>query len=172
MRRVFAIGGSIVFLLIAPGTVAGVIPWEISHWRMQPPLLGLSFLRVVGASFIGVSIPMLLDSFARFALRGIGTPAPVFPPKHLVVTGLYRNVRNPMYVAALGVIQGQGLLLGDVRVLGYGALVWLISHLFVIGYEEPTLRKRFASEYEAYRASVPRWIPRLSPWGGEVKREL
>ena len=161
MRRVFAIVGSIVFLLIAPGTVAGVIPWEISHWRMQ-----------VGASFIGVSIPMLLDSFARFALRGIGTPAPVFPPKHLVVTGLYRNVRNPMYVAALGVIQGQGLLLGDVRVLGYGALVWLISHLFVIGYEEPTLRKRFASEYEAYRASVPRWIPRLSPWGGEVKREL
>jgi len=172
MRRVFAIVGSIVFLLIAPGTVAGVIPWEISHWRMQPPLLGLSFLRVVGASFIGVSIPMLLDSFARFALRGIGTPAPVFPTKHLVVTGLYRNVRNPMYVAALGVIQGQGLLLGDVRVLGYGALVWLISHLFVIGYEEPTLRKRFASEYEAYRASVPRWIPRLSPWGGEVKREL
>ena len=161
MRRVFAIVGSIVFLLIAPGTVAGVIPWEISHWRMQ-----------VGASFIGVSIPMLLDSFARFALRGIGTPAPVFPPKHLVVTGRYRNVRNPMYVAALGVIQGQGLLLGDVRVLGYGALVWLISHLFVIGYEEPTLRKRFASEYEAYRASVPRWIPRLSPWGGEVKREL
>jgi len=172
MRRVFAIVGSIVFLLIAPGTVAGVIPWEISHWRMQPPLLGLSFLRVVGASFIGVSIPMLLDSFARFALRGIGTPAPVFPPKHLVVTGLYRNVRNPMYVAALGVIQGQGLLLGDVRVLGYGALVWLISHFFVIGYEEPTLRKRFAAEYDAYRASVPRWIPRLSPWRGEVKREL
>ncbi len=139
---------------------------------MQPPLLGLSLLRVVGVLFIAVGIPMLLDSFARFALRGLGTPAPVFPTKHLVVSGLYRNVRNPMYVAALGVIQGQGLLLGDVRVLGYGALVWLISHLFVIGYEEPTLRKRFASEYDAYRASVPRWIPRLSPWRGEVKREL
>jgi protein-S-isoprenylcysteine O-methyltransferase Ste14 len=172
MRRVFAVLGSIFFLLIAPGTVAGVIPWEISHWRMQPPLLGLPFVRMVGALLIAVGIPVLLDSFARFALQGLGTPAPVFPPKHLVVTGLYRNVRNPMYVAALGVIQGQGLLLGDVRVLGYGALVWLISHLFVIGYEEPTLRKRFASEYDAYRASVPRWIPRLSPWGGEVKREL
>ena len=173
MRRVFAIVGSIVFLLIAPGTVAGVIPWEISHWRMQPPLLGLSFLRVVGASFIGVSIPMLLDSFARFALRGIGTPAPVFPTKHLVVTGLYRNVRNPMYVGVVAQMLGQGLLLGDVRVLGYGALLWVIFHLFVIGYEEPTLRQSFASEYEAYRASVPRWIPRLSPWGGEaeMKRE-
>jgi protein-S-isoprenylcysteine O-methyltransferase Ste14 len=172
MRRVFAVLGSIFFLLIAPGTVTGVIPWAISHWRMQPPLLGLPFVRVVGALLIAVGIPMLLDSFARFALQGLGTPAPVFPPKHLVVTGRYRNVRNPMYVAALGVIQGQGLLLGDVRVLGYGALVWLISHLFVIGYEEPTLRKRFASEYDAYRASVPRWIPRLSPWRGEVKREL
>jgi protein-S-isoprenylcysteine O-methyltransferase Ste14 len=172
MRRVFAVLGSIFFLLIAPGTVAGVIPWEISHWRMQPPLLGLPFVRVVGALLIAVGIPMLLDSFARFALQGLGTPAPMFPPKHHVVTGRYRNVRNPMYVAALGVIQGQGLLLGDVRVLGYGALVWLISHLFVIGYEEPTLRKRFASEYDAYRASVPRWIPRLSPWRGEVKREL
>jgi len=172
MRRVFAVLGSIFFLLIAPGTVTGVIPWAISHWRMQPPLLGLPFVRVVGALLIAVGIPMLLDSFARFALQGLGTPAPVFPPKHFVVTGLYRNVRNPMYVAALGVIQGQGLLLGDVRVLGYGALVWLISHFFVIGYEEPTLRKRFAAEYDAYRASVPRWIPRLSPWRGEVKREL
>jgi protein-S-isoprenylcysteine O-methyltransferase Ste14 len=172
MRRVFAVLGSIFFLLIAPGTVTGVIPWAISDWRMQPPLLGLPFVRVVGALLIAVGIPMLLDSFARFALQGLGTPAPVFPPKHFVVTGLYRNVRNPMYVAALGVIQGQGLLLGDVRVLGYGALVWLISHFFVIGYEEPTLRKRFAAEYDAYRASVPRWIPRLSPWRGEVKREL
>jgi protein-S-isoprenylcysteine O-methyltransferase Ste14 len=96
----------------------------------------------------------------------------VFPTKHLVVSGLYRNVRNPMYVGVVGVILGQGLLLGDVRVLGYGALVWVIFHLFVIGYEEPTLRKRFASEYDAYRASVPRWIPRLSLRRGEVNREL
>jgi protein-S-isoprenylcysteine O-methyltransferase Ste14 len=64
---------------------------------------------VVGASFIGVSIPMLVDSFARFALRGLGTPAPVFPTKHLVVTGLYRNVRNPMYVGAVGLMVGQGV---------------------------------------------------------------
>jgi protein-S-isoprenylcysteine O-methyltransferase Ste14 len=141
---------------------------------MQPPLLGLSLLRVVGVLFIAVGIPMLLDSFARFALRGLGTPAPVFPTKHLVVSGLYRNVRNPMYVGVVGVILGQGLLLGDVRVLGYGALAWVIFHLFVIGYEEPTLSKSFASEYDGYRASVPRWIPRLSPWRGEaeVKREL
>ena len=121
MRRVFAILGSILFLLIAPGTVAGVIPWEISRWRMQAPLLGLPLLRVVGVLFIAVGIPMLLDSFGRFALQGLGTPAPVFPTKHLVVTGLYRYVRNPMYVGVVGVVLGEGLLLGEPRILGYGA---------------------------------------------------
>ncbi len=165
----FAILGSIFFLLIAPGTVAGVIPWEISRWRMQSPLLGLPLLRVVGVLFIAVGIPMLLDSFARFALQGLGTPAPVFPTKHLVVTGLYRYVRNPMYVGVVGVVLGQGLRFGEPRILGYGALLWLISHLFVIGYEEPKLRGSFASKYDAYRASVPRWIPRLSAWRGEVE---
>lgn len=169
MRRVFAVLGSIFFLLIAPGTVAGVIPWEISHWRMQPPLLGLPFLRVIGGLLIAAGIPMLLDSFARFALQGLGTPAPMFPTRHLVVTGLYRHVRNPMYVGVVGVILGQGLLLGNVRVLEYGALVWLIFHLFVLGYEEPTLRASFTSEYDAYRTSVPRWIPRLSAWRGAAE---
>jgi len=161
MRRCLAVLGSIFFLLLAPGTVAGVVPWWISHWRMQAPLLGFSAFRVAGGLLIAAGTPMLLDSFARFALQGRGTPAPVFPTRHLVVTGLYRYVRNPMYVAVLCVILGQGLVFGNVWVLGYGLLVWLGFHLFVIGYEEPTLSRSFGGEYEAFRANVPRWIPRL-----------
>ena len=94
----------------------------------------------------------------------MGTPAPVFPTRHLVVTGLYRYVRNPMYAAVVITILGQGLTLGNVNVLEYGALVWLLFHLFALAYEEPTLRASFGSEYESFCAEVPRWIPRFTPW--------
>jgi protein-S-isoprenylcysteine O-methyltransferase Ste14 len=106
----------------------------------------------------------VLDSFVRFALQGLGTPAPVFPTRHLVVTGLYRYVRNPMYVAVAIAIFGQGLILGSVALLEYGGLVWLMFHLFVLVYEEPALRASFGSEYKSFCAEVPRWIPRLTPW--------
>ena len=101
----------------------------------------------------------------RFALQGLGTPAPIAPPQHLVVTGLYRYVRNPMYVAVAAVIFGQAILFGDWRLLAYGALC-LFFHLFVVGYEEPTLKTSFGAEYEAFRINVPRWIPRLTAWRG------
>jgi len=102
---------------------------------------------------------VLLDSFVRFAIDGLGTPAPVFPTQSLVVTGWYRYVRNPMYVAVVAVIVGQGLLFGNTRVLVYGVVVWLAFHLFVIAYEEPTLRATFGAEYEAFCRQVSRWIP-------------
>jgi protein-S-isoprenylcysteine O-methyltransferase Ste14 len=161
MTRRGALLGSLVFLVVVPGTVAGLVPWWISRWEMQRPLLGVAGLRIAGAVLIALGAAALLDSFARFALRGVGTPAPVLPTRHLVVTGLYRHVRNPMYVAVVSVIGGQGLLLGDVRLLAYALLVWLVVHLFVVGYEEPTLRRSFGDEYEAFRANVPRWIPRV-----------
>jgi len=164
VKRPAAIVGSVFFLLLAPGTVAGLVPWWISRWRMQPPFLGFGGFRVAGIVLIVAGIPILLDSFARFALEGLGTPAPVAPTQHLVVSGLYRYVRNPMYVGVLAVILGQGLLLADTRVLGYGALVWLAFTLFVMGYEEPALRRQFGSEYENFCARVPRWIPRIRPW--------
>jgi len=122
--------------------------------------------RFLGGLLICAGLPALLDSFARFAVQGWGTPAPVFPTKHLVVTGLYRFVRNPMYVAVVSVILGQGLLFGNVRILEYGVVVWLAFHLFVLAYEEPTLRATFGREYEQFCAGVPRWIPRLHPWPG------
>jgi len=164
MRRLLAIIGSVIFLLIAPVTVVGWIPWWISRWQMQQDFGDSTILRIVGIVLILAGVPVLLDSFARFAIEGLGTPAPIFPPRHLVVQGLYRYVRNPMYVALVMVITGQALLFGNLRLLEYGAIVWLSTHLFVLLYEEPKLRATFGDEYKTFCAHVPRWIPRLRPW--------
>jgi protein-S-isoprenylcysteine O-methyltransferase Ste14 len=99
IRNARAIVGSALFLLIAPGLVAGLIPWLISHWQFQSAFLGLTSLRAVGGIFVIIGIVGLLDSFRRFAFEGLGTPAPVFPTRRLIVTGPYRYVRNPMYLA-------------------------------------------------------------------------
>src|SRR6478736_3845524 len=125
MLRIAAILGSGVFLVIAPGTLAVYVPWTLSGWHMAPPLLGFFPFRVIGGLLIALGLPVLLDSFARFAIQGLGTPAPIAPPQHLVVTGLYRYVRNPMYVAVTSLIFGQGLLFGSVQVLQYGVAVGL-----------------------------------------------
>jgi protein-S-isoprenylcysteine O-methyltransferase Ste14 len=164
LRRILPIVGSAIFLVLAPGFVAVMVPRWISHWRFEAALLGLPVLRYVGGVLLVLGAIGLLDSFGRFAIQGIGTPAPVFPTRHLVVTGLYRYVRNPMYVAIVSTILGQGLVLGNVGLLEYGGLVWLLFHLFVLTYEEPTLKARFGSQYAAFCAGVPRWIPRLTPW--------
>ena len=163
MKRASAIAGSALFLVVAPGTLAVYLPWTLCRWRLEPPLLGFPPFRALGGLLIAAGLPVLLDSFARFALQGLGTPAPIAPPQHLVVTGLYRYVRNPMYVAVLALIFGQGLLFGSVGVLEYGLAVWLGFYLFVLLYEEPTLRAKFGAEYEQYCARVRRWLPRLRP---------
>src|SRR5512138_108515 len=119
MTRAGALLGSLLFLVVAPGTVAGLVPWWITRWRVQRPLLGAVELRLLGAVLLALGAAALLESFARFALRGLGTPAPVLPPRHLVVSGLYRHVRNPMYVGVVSVILGQALLLGDAKLLAY-----------------------------------------------------
>jgi protein-S-isoprenylcysteine O-methyltransferase Ste14 len=166
VNRISAIVGTGFFLLLAPGIVSGLVPWWITRWRMNPPLFGFSGFRVIGALMIAAGVAVVLDSFARFALQGLGTPAPILPTRHLVVSGLYQYVRNPMYVGVLSIILGQSLLFGDGRLFAYGVLLWLGVHVFVVGYEEPTLRRSFGSESEAFRRNVPRWIPRLSPWRG------
>ncbi len=119
---------------------------------------------MIGVLLILVGLPGLVDSFARFALQGLDTPAPVAPTKHLVVTGLYRYVRNPIFLAVVTIILGQALLFGDWRLIVYCALLWLAFHVQVVAYEEPTLDETFGSEYEVYRANVRRRIPRVVPW--------
>ena len=134
---------------------------------MAPPLLGVTGVRALGALLICIGFPVLIDSFYRFAVEGLGTPAPVAPPGRLVIGGLYRYVRNPMYVAVSSLVFGQGLLLGSVQVLKYGVLVVLGFHLFVLVYEEPALRGKFGAEYDDYCKNVRRWRPRLKAWTGQ-----
>ena len=130
MNRLGPILGSIVFLFVAPGIVAGVIPWAISQYRMDVPLLAFEPLRWIGGVLLLLGAVLLLETFARFALQGLGTPAPIAPTKTLVVTGSYRFVRNPMYVAVVSLIFGQGLWFGNWGVMAYGLVVWLTVHLF------------------------------------------
>jgi protein-S-isoprenylcysteine O-methyltransferase Ste14 len=159
-----ALLGSGIFLFVAPGTVAGLVPWWMSRWRRNESYSGFMAIRVMGALLMAVGFVLLMETFARFAIQGIGTPAPVYPTKHLVVKGSYRHVRNPMYVAVASLILGQALVFGNVQVLIYGLCVWLAMHLFVLLYEEPTLRRTFGQEYTQFCAHVPRWIPRWTPW--------
>jgi protein-S-isoprenylcysteine O-methyltransferase Ste14 len=162
--RIGPLVGSFVFFWIAPATVAGWIPYLLTGWQVQAPLLGFPAGRGVGLALAAAGLAGVLECFARFAVQGRGTPAPVAPPEILVVTGLYRHVRNPMYVAGLTVIAGQALLLGSVLLLAYAGAVWLAFHTFVLAYEERALRRRFGTSYERYRANVPRWLPRVRPW--------
>jgi protein-S-isoprenylcysteine O-methyltransferase Ste14 len=161
VRSLLAVIGSAVFLVIAPGFVAGVVPLWISRWRVDDPFFGLEIFRIAGGVLLAAGAIGLLECFARFALQGVGTPAPVFPTRHLVIAGLYRYVRNPMYVSVVAAILGQALIFGNTKLLMYGIAIWAAFHAFVMIYEEPTLRATFGAEYEAFRAEVPRWIPRF-----------
>ena len=166
MHRAVAVVGSLLFLVVAPGTLAVFVPFWISGWRVAPPLVGFVGFRVLGALLMAAGLPVLLDSFARFALKGLGTPAPIAPPERLVVTGLYRHVRNPIYVALTSLIVGQALFFGDVRLFEYGLGLWAFFYIWVLALEEPELRARFGAEYRDFCAHVRRWIPRLKPWLG------
>ena len=163
-ERAIALAGSGAFLLVAPGTVAVVVPWLVTRWRGGPPLLGLAPLAALGWALALLGSVGLFDSFRRFAVEGLGTPAPVHPPGRLVVTGLYRFVRNPMYVGVVSAVLGQALIFGSAPLAFYAALLWLFFHVFVVAREEPALRRRFPADYSAYCAHVGRWLPRLTPW--------
>ena len=149
---------SLLFLFVAPGMVAGFVPLAFlrSGPRIQTGLFSwLAFpLWVVG-------IATLLWCFWDFVQKGKGTPVPLDPPKELVVSGLYRYVRNPMYVGVFIVLIGHFLWFGYWSLLAYAGLFLIPVHLFVTLYEEPGLKKRFGAAYEKYLAEVPRWFPRF-----------
>jgi protein-S-isoprenylcysteine O-methyltransferase Ste14 len=150
-----------VFLVVAPGVAAGLVPWLVTGWSAHdwwPPV------RVLGGLMIGAGLAILLPAFIRFVVEGLGTPAPVAPPGRLVVGGAYRYVRNPMYLAVAALIVGQALLLGQAGLLLYAAAFCAAVAAFVHGYEEPVLSRRFGAQYEAYRRAVPAWWPRRTPW--------
>lgn len=160
MRTTTAAAGSSLFFACAPGVVAGVVPWWLSGWEAEP---APAVLQAIGALIVAACAAVLLHAFARFVREGVGTPAPVAPTAHLVVGGLYRHVRNPMYVAVAGAVLGQALLFWQLSLLVYGLLLLAVFVAFVRGYEEPTLRRQFGPDYDAYRAAVPGWWPRARP---------
>jgi protein-S-isoprenylcysteine O-methyltransferase Ste14 len=162
MKMPSAILGSAVFFLAAPGIVAGLAPWFIAGGYDRP--LATPALALPGALLVACGLAFLLHAFARFALEGRGTPAPVAPTEQLVVGGVYRHVRNPMYLAVIGIILGQALLFADWPLFAYAVAVAMAMATFVRFYEEPTLARRYGAQYEAYRSAVPGWLPRLTPW--------
>jgi protein-S-isoprenylcysteine O-methyltransferase Ste14 len=161
VRRPEAALGSAAFLAAAPGLVAGFVPWLLTGWRSADPpsvVCGLGWVLIAAGSAV------LVHAFARFVIEGRGTPAPIAPTERLVVGGLYRHVRNPMYVAVGTTIVGQALVLDRPVLLVYAAAFWLVVATFVYAYEEPALSARYGEEYAAYRRAVPAWWPRLRPW--------
>jgi len=160
--------GSLVFLVLAPGVVAGLVPYWLTGWRIREPLPYWLPLRAAGLILLNAGIVVLLQAFARFVLEGRGTPAPVAPTERLVVGGLYRYVRNPMYLAVAATIVGQALVLGQLGLLLYAAAFAVAVVAFVHWYEEPTLRRRFGAQYDDYRRAVPAWLPRRAPWEGDA----
>ena len=156
--------GTTIFFFAAPGTVAGLVPWLLTRW--DRPAGELRFADVVGGGLVVIGLAIVVAAFAQFVREGRGTPAPIAPTEQLVVGGLYRYVRNPMYLAVATVLGGQALIFQSSAVLwwllGFMALVLA----FVTAYEQPTLRRTYGASYEAYCDAVPGWWPRLTPWRG------
>ena len=164
MRRSTAAAGSALFFAVAPGVVAGLVPRWLTGWRVRGPLAHWAPVRATGLIMLILGGIVLVQAFARFVTQGHGTPAPVAPTERLVTGGLYRHVRNPMYLAVVAAITGQALALGQPVLLGYAAVVWVTVAAFARWYEEPALARQFGAQYEAYRRGVPAWRPRIRPW--------
>jgi protein-S-isoprenylcysteine O-methyltransferase Ste14 len=158
MRRLRAAAGTLLFLAVAPGVVGGLVPWLLTGWRSAGSPI---WLRIFGWTLLGSGAAVLLEAFGRFVIEGIGTPAPVAPTQKLVIGGLYRYVRNPMYLAVAAVILGQAAVLGRGVLVVYAAVFGVIVWSFVHWHEEPTLRRQFGADYDAYLRTVPGWWPRL-----------
>ena len=149
---------SLLFLIVAPGMVAGCIPLALLR---KGPQIETGFLAYLAIPLWLIGGAILLWSFWNFLIEGRGTPAPMDPPKELVVAGFYRYVRNPMYFGVLLILIGHFLWFGFWSLLVYTALAFIATHLFVTLYEEPTLKKKFGKSYEDYLNKVPRWNPKF-----------
>jgi protein-S-isoprenylcysteine O-methyltransferase Ste14 len=170
VRTLKAALGSLVFIVLAPGVVAGLVPWLLTGWNAQGPMPYWIPAWIGGFVLIVAGVLVLVEAFARFVVEGLGTPAPVAPTEHLVIGGLYRYVRNPMYLAVGAIILGQALALGQPILLPYAAAYAVAVVFFVYWYEEPTLRRQFGEQYETYRRAVPGWWPRRDPWSAPGTR--
>jgi len=156
---------SLLWAILLPGLFAGYVPWR--YFGLRFVVLDLHQpLHWVGLLGIGVGTVLLALCILEFARSGRGTLSPVDPPRTLVIHGLYRYVRNPMYLAVSLVVLGEVLLTGSRGLFAYWVVWFALVNLFVLGYEEPTLRRQFGTAYDHYTAAVGRWLPRVRPWRG------
>ena len=167
MARDVALGlRALLFLFLLPGTVAGYIPLRIvqgdSTFR-----LALSAPSIAPLCVIVLGIGVLLRCVWDFFAAGRGTLAPLDPPKHLVVTGLYRFTRNPMYNAVLTVLLGEAWFFRSMSLLQYAGIVFVLFNVFVLLYEEPVLESQFGESYRTYRRLVPRWGFTTRPYASQ-----
>ena len=150
---------NLIFTVVVPGTVAVYVPWLIARGGREP--LGSPACFVLALVFFIIGGMIYLWCIWDFAMFGQGTPAPINPPRKLVVRGLYRYIRNPMYVGVLTVILGWAVLFWSVNLVIYALCVGTVFHLFVVLYEEPHLQKTFGKTYEQYCSRVGRWLPKV-----------
>ncbi len=153
---------TLIFTVLVPGTVTVYIPYLLLSSANAAQRLQLGVFRYFGVILILIGAAVYLRCAWDFTFTGQGTPAPIDPPKELVVRGLYRYVRNPMYVGVVTLLLGEAVLFGSRALFVYAAVVFVIFHLFVALYEEPVLRRKFGESYLNYCATVARWIPSLS----------
>jgi protein-S-isoprenylcysteine O-methyltransferase Ste14 len=156
---------SVLFVVFGgPGILLIYLPLLITRFRIPAgePL----WQTLLAAALILAGLTPGLESVRRFIYVGRGTLVPVAPPEHLVVTGFYRYVRNPMYVGVLVALAGEAILFRNRALVIEAALACLGFNLFVRLHEEPSLTRRHPEEYLRYKSNVPRWLPRLTPWNG------
>ena len=161
---------TIIFLIIAPGSVTILFPYLLLSSKFELFFSNPGILRFLGLFPIIIGATIVIWCFWDFIFTGRGTPAPIDPPKKLVVKGLYRFVRNPMYLGVAFILFGEVLLFESMALLLYVILVLLVFHLFVICYEEPVLKRKFGDSYKEYFNSVPRWIPDRKNFQDILKR--
>jgi protein-S-isoprenylcysteine O-methyltransferase Ste14 len=165
MNRAAAGVASAVFFCAAPGVVGGLVPWLLTGWVL-PPASSTSLVMRGGLAVVAIlsGLAVLIGAFVRFVREGSGTPAPVAPTDRLVIGGMFRFVRNPMYLAVVTILLGQSVLFVSTTLLIYTLMVWAAMAAFVRWYEEPVLAARYGPQYEDYRRNVRAWWPKLRPW--------
>ncbi len=170
MRRFWAALGSLLFFVIAPGTIVGLVPWSITDWQLRPAFFGFEALRFWQAQHSRSSASSCSSVFRALRVEGLwNARTDRAAEQKLVMTGFYRRVRNPIYVGLVTIVFGEALILGDDRLVVYAAILWLFFHFWMLVIEEPTLERSFGDEFANFKANVPRWLPRLTPWAGSAK---
>jgi protein-S-isoprenylcysteine O-methyltransferase Ste14 len=163
MASLYVLLKTAIFSVFGPGTIAGLIPQQLARCEQGSLPVDSGVARLVGTISVISGVVLYFHTAWRFSDEGRGTPLPIDEPESLVTGGIYDYVRNPMYVGVLLCIGGQALLYRSTYILWYEIILWLVSHTWIIEYEEPHLSEKYGEKYDQYCDRVPRWIPQFYP---------